>query len=733
VNSSLTDILEAEIHRKALDNLTQEMATTLVRTSGSPIVYEAKDFSTCFFDTAPEQLGFSGYVLFHIASSLLGTQAIVELEGEDLRPGDGWLCNDPRSAGAMHQADVAVIMPMFFEDELLGWGFSNVHVLDVGGVGVSGYAPGAHDVYQEGLRFPPIRIIQDSKIDRQWERFIAANVRAPGPVLNDIRSTIAANNVGAQRLRTLVRELGLDRYRELCVVNKSLTEDLFRERITRIPDGEYASIDWNEFDGHEGPDQLLELRVKMTISGSDMRLDFSGVPQIDAFINSAPGAVAGQAMSAILTTLAYGDFPINAGLWRPVTIDCGPEGTIVNSTDPAPCSNAHSEVGMRVCKLVKDVLSQAVSLSDDPTLRARVAGQAQDGGLAVNLFGPNQHQGQSVIFYVDHFVGIGGGGQTFADGQDSYACTSMTGSGLQDVETHEALDPIHWLWRRVIPNSGGPGQFRGGLGMEQGFALRHVEQMAGAAFVEVAEAPPRGFGGGYPASTGGIANIVGTNLVELEEAGEQGDLDKLTGNRQLMRSKVGHMVVNRNDVQHWFSGGGGGLGDPLLRATQKVRQDVSDGYVTGRHAAEVYGVVTDGDTVDGPGTEQKRAEIRRERIGAEPTAPLKPPASVGVSVVQKDGDWRCGYCNASLRSAGSNNWRTAALCREQPLSEAYERYGMYVRTRLEAPGLLLREYFCSSCAGALSVDVATEGLEAYLAPVLTPSGEAVASGRHDLI
>ena len=717
MTASLTDILEAEIHRKALDNLTKEMATTLVRTSGSPIVYEAKDFSTCFFDTAPEQLGFSGYVLFHIASSLMGTQTIVKLEGENLRPGDGWLCNDPRSGGAMHQADVAVIMPMFYEDELLGWGFSNVHVLDVGGVGVSGYAPGAHDVYQEGLRFPPIRIIVDSKIDPQWERFIAANVRAPGPVLNDIRSTIAANNVGAEKLRVVVREFGLKRYRELCEVNKSLTEELFRGRIAKIPDGIYNAIDWNEFDGHEGPDQLLELRVKMTIAGSEMRLDFSGVPQIDAFINSAPGAVSGQAMSAILTTLAYGDFPINAGLWRPVTIDCGVEGTIVNSTDPAPCSNAHSEVGMRVCKLVKDVLSQALALSDDPVLRSRVAGQAQDGGLAVNLFGPNQHGGQSVIFYVDHFVGIGGGGQTMQDGQDSYACTSMTGSGLQDVETHEALDPIHWLWRRLIPNSGGPGQFRGGLGMEQGFALRHVDEMAGAAFVEVAEAPPRGFGGGYPASTGGIANIVGTNLVDLEAAGQQGDLENITGDRQLMRSKVGHMVINRNDVQHWFSGGGGGLGDPLLRNVEMVRQDVRNAYITVRHAAELYGVATDGETVDGPATEQKRTDIRTSRIGATPSTPLQSPASVGVSVVHEDGQWCCAYCSKVLSSADTN-WRGEVVCRERPLSEVYQQYDMYVRTRMEEPALLMREYFCPSCAGALSVDVATEGLELYAAPVL---------------
>jgi N-methylhydantoinase B len=188
VATSDYDVIAAEVHRKALQNLTNEMAITLVRTSGSPIVTDAKDFSTCLMDTKPEHLGFASYVLFHVGSSLIGTQVIASLVGEDeIRPGDGWIVNDPHTGGAMHQGDVSVIMPTFYQGEHLGWSFSNMHVLDIGGVGISGYAPGAHDVYQEGLRFPPVRIIRDGAIDNEWEHFIAANVRAPGPVLNDIR------------------------------------------------------------------------------------------------------------------------------------------------------------------------------------------------------------------------------------------------------------------------------------------------------------------------------------------------------------------------------------------------------------------------------------------------------------------------------------------------------------------------------------------------------------------
>jgi N-methylhydantoinase B len=722
------DVIEAEIHRKALENLTKEMAITLVRTSGSPVVYEAKDFSTCFFDTEPEHLGFSGYVIFHIGSSLLGTQKIKELGHEDLRPGDGYIVNDPRRGGAMHQGDVGVIMPMFYEDEQLGWGFANMHVLDVGGVGVSGYAPGARDVYQEGIRFPPIRIIRDGAIDSAWEDFIGANVRAPGPVLNDIRSMISANNVGNQKLRSIVDQFGLQDYRDLCGVNKGLTEQLLRERIERIPDGVYEAIDWTEFDGHGGADMLLEMRLRLTVEGSSLHFEFSGVPQIDAFVNSAQGAMYGQCMTAVMVMLIYGDFPVNAGLWRPVSIDVGPEGTIVNSTDPVPCSNAHSEVGMRACKLTKEVLSQAMSLSDDAEIRGRLAGQTQDGFPAVNLFGPNQHGGQSVVFYVDNATGQGGGAQTTGDGQDSYGCTCMTGCGIADVETHEAMDPVLWLWRRIIANSGGPGQFRGGQAIEQGFTLLYAEQMAGPGFNACAETPPRGFGGGYAASAGTYYPIDGTNLAQLLEAGRLPLDGVLEGQKRDVPSKIGHMVMNRTDVQVWKSGGGGGVGDPLLRDPAMVAEDVRNGWITGEHAANAYGVALDprSGEADADGTRLLRDEIRAERIGGQPERELAEPRTPGASIRadEEAGQWLCGHCGTEL-GAVDENWRTqGAVAREKPIVERYAELGMYVRPRLEAPTVTLREYFCPGCAGALSVDVATDELETLPAPRLAVAAKA---------
>jgi N-methylhydantoinase B len=707
------DVIAAEVHRKALENLTNEMSITLIRTSGSPVVTEGGDFSTCLLDAVPEHLGFAAHVLFHIGSSLIGTQVIdgLVIEG-DLRPGDGWLVNDPHSAGAMHQGDVSVIMPTFHEGEHLGWSFANMHVLDVGGSGISGYAPGAHDVFQEGLLFPPIRIVRGGAIDREWEHFIAANVRLPGPVLNDIRSMIAANNTAARKLSEIVAEFGASRHREYCEINKDLTERVLRERIARIPDGVYEAIDWNEFDGHDGPDLLLEMGLRMEVDGSDLRFTYSGVPQIDAFVNSATGAMYGSTMTSLMTTLAYGDMPVNGGLWRPVSIDLGPTGTIVNSVPPAPVSNAHSEVGMRATKLTKEVLSQALALSEDPILRGRVSGQCQDGFPGNALFGANQYGGVSVTFYIDGAVGSGGGAQSVADGQDCYGMTCNPGCGLADIETHEAADPVLFLWRKLVPNSGGPGQLRGGQALDQAYAIHYSDRMAGPAFNAVAQVPPRGFGGGYPGSAATWFPVRETNIAKLLADGAFPTKERLEGRHEDARSKLTHLILARDEVFVATSGGGGGLGDPLLRDPAAVATDLDAGYVTAGHADAVYGVrLREDGSLDAEATAARRREIRRERIGGEPSRELRAPASVGVAVLRgEDGDWACGSCGESLGDAGGN-WRESGIATlERPIAERFGELEMLVRDRSEAPRVMLREHHCPACAAMLGVDVATEGL-----------------------
>ncbi|HEY4277956.1 MAG TPA: hydantoinase B/oxoprolinase family protein [Conexibacter sp.] len=708
------DVIAAEVHRKALQNLTDEMAITLVRTSGSPIVTESKDFSTCLMDRNCEHLGFSSYVLFHVGSSLIGTRAIIDLveeSGHELKPGDGWIVNDPHTGGAMHQGDVSIIMPTFYGDEHLGWSFANMHVLDVGGVGISGYAPGAHDVWQEGMRFPPIQIIRDGAIDSQWENYIAANVRAPGAVLNDIRSMVAANNTATGKLNQIIDEFGLENHHKYCEINKDLSEQVLRERIAKIPDGVYEAVDWNEFDGHEGPDRLLELRCRLTVDGTDLRYEYSGVPQIDAFVNSTRGPMFGQAMTGLMTVLVYGDLPVNGGLWRPISVELGEEGTIVNSVPPAPVSNAHSEVGMRACKLSKDVLCQALALSEDPVLRGRIAGQHQDGFPGNALFGTNQHGGVSVIFYPDNAIGSGGGAQTIADGQDAYGLTCTTGGGIPDIENHEGADPVLFLWRRLVANSGGPGQFRGGQSLDQAYVITMGSGMAGPCFNACAQVPPHGVGGGYPGSAGTFHPVRESNVPQMLSERTMPTAARLDGRAERVRSKLTHINLAIGDVFVATAGGGAGLGDPLLRDPALVARDVVAGYVTAAHANAIYGVVLDDNqNADDAATAARREEIRSARIGATPAKPLSPPRSIGVSLARDNGAWSCASCDERLADADAN-WRDGAVLSERPIAERYEELGMIVRDRLEEPRVTVREHFCPGCAASLGVDVATADLE----------------------
>jgi N-methylhydantoinase B len=715
------DPVAVEIHRRALDAITNEMAITLTRTSGSPVIYDVQDFATSLLDTDGDQLSLSATILFHAGSSLMGTRSIIDCTGgSDIRPGDGWIVNDPYTGGAMHQADVAIITPLFYRGQHVAWAFSNVHVLDTGGTGISGFAPTARSILEEGLRFPPTRIIRDGGIDPEWERYIGANVRIPAMVLNDLRSMIAANNVSQMKLTDLIDRLGLERFQEYCRINKVLSEEALRGRIEKLPDGVYETADWVEYDGH-GRETLVEMGCRLEIAGSDLNFFFTGSPQIDAFVNGTPGLVHGSLMATILTTLSYGDVPFNSGLWRPISVDQAQLGTVVNASSPAPVSGAHTQVGTRVTKAVKDVLNQAFSLSDDPRLRSRVGGQAWDAAGMSPLVGTGHGGAPTVVFFMDHVGGAGGGAQTSFDGLDIYGMTISPGVGLPSVEINESQQPAMYLWRKLNANSGGPGAFRGGQSMENAWALHGTDSLSGAVTIACAEVPPRGAGGGLPAASGTWRSYHNTNVEQLMAEGRNPLETVLDGDQPRRPSNIGAIDFGSYDVLRMSSGGGGGLGDPLLREPEVVARDIVDAYITEQHASSVYGVVIGQDgTVDTAGTAQARAAIRRARLGHDPERVQGKAETVGISVVLDRGDggrWCCGYCSTVL-AASTQNWRDRVVSRERPIADHYTDLGMFVRERRDPPRVMVAEYFCPSCAGSLIVDVYPDGFRGYRSPVL---------------
>lgn len=725
----LNDPVGAEVHRKALENLANDMGITLVRTSGSPSTTDAKDYSTCLLDTSGEQLAMSSSMLAHSASSLLGTNAVIDAlaeAGEEPCPGDGWLVNDPHRCGALHQADVGVVTPIFTGKELVGWAFSNVHLLDVGGSGVSGIAPSALSMFEEGLRFPAVRAIRDNRLDDAWANYIKSNVRAPEAAMNDIRSMLAANNTGAQAMRHIIGSYGSERHHEFASIGKDLTENLLRLRIASMPDGRYESVEFIEFDGH-GVDRLIEVRVSVTVDGSDLYFELRGDPQVDAFVNSGRGSSYGSVMVAILTALGYGDMPFNAGVWRPLHIDLGEPGTVVNPTEPAPVSLGHAEAGTRITTAVRQALNQAIGLSSDEQVRSRVAGIPNDSTNIAGLFGVADNGAPTVLFYMDGAAGLGGAAQTVGDGQDAYGMSMMSGCGMPDAELYESTDPVLFLWRRLNVNSGGPGQTRGGLGADRAYVLRGAESVSGFNTTVLRERPAVGTGGGAPAGAGNQYPIRQAGVDELLAEGVQPlQITDLKGHVEMIKAKEGRFTLYRHDTFRTIGGGGSGLGDPLLRDPSDVGKDVYDGYITPDHARGAYGVVCDGDgTVDERATADVREQYRHKRIGTTPAKPLRPPRWHGVSVVPDDTaeHWVCGHCRHVLCGI-DGDWRVAgSVTQVEEVGRWMQQRSMTIHIRATEPRILVTQHYCPACAASLHTDVLPEGVT-YPNPQLKAPGSA---------
>ena len=718
------DLIDIEVFRKALVNVANEMAITLLRVSGSPMIVEARDFCTALFDADGEQLAFSGWVTMHASSSLLGVRETVALykDDPDLARGDSFVVNDPYTSGALHQADVGVIMPIFFgdgtRDELIGWSFSNEHLLDMGGCAIGGFAPDAHDVYSEALRFPPTRVAPHGVMDAQWERFIANNVRLPEPVLNDIRGMIAAGNTAQAKMDELAQRYGVDEVRRLSSRSKDLSEAALRAKIRALPDGHYESTEWIEFDGH-GTDHLLRITCTLEVDGEDLTIGFSGDPQIDALVNGAKPGLMGCVMAAMLCGFTY-DIPLNEGIWRHLVFDFGAPGTVVNPVLPAPVSESHMAAGFRAGKAFTELLTQVCSLSEDPALRSRVAGVPHNAVSAAMLLGLNQHGRPGFMVLMATCIGNGGGAQTVGDGQDNYGAQCMQGTRIPDVEVFEGNEPGLVLYRQLSQDSGGPGYHRGGLGLREATVLWHSDAVGGTVTSRCNRAPARGFAGGQPGGTGLITVLRDTDVVQLMAGGRYAYLDDVTGTAEHWPSG-GNVAVRRGDIVIMQGGGGGGLGDPLLRPEAAVAEDVRSGRVS-RHAAEhAYGVLLTPDgSVDTAATASRRAELRKRRIGGAPAHVVEPLAAEGAdltAVTLAGRRWTCGRCAHDL-GAADENWRPRVPSRERPVTEAGADRGQVIKGRGNQPPVLEREYWCPNCACALTVDIAVAGDDVVAQPLV---------------
>jgi N-methylhydantoinase B len=553
------DPVLASVLQRRLRAITQEMGLTLLRTTRSPILSEARDFVTGLYDAEGRILEQAEYIPILAFALQPACRAVLEAFRGDVHPGDVFLHNDVFSGGNQNN-DVAVFRPVFFEERLVAWAATKGHQADIGGAQAGGYNPRATEVWQEALRIPPLRIVERGQLRRDAWNLVLANVRLP-IVGEDLKAQIGGTVVGERGVLELYRRHGaatVERHLEFLF---DAAERRMRAELARIPDGTYHGESTVFYDGHH-PGSRHRIVVTIDKRGSDIRFDYTGTdPQTVGFVN-APWASSYSAVILTLLMLIDPDLPHNEGLLRPITVHI-PKGTILNAEFPAATTFGNTLAGPH-----SDAIFRALA----PALPERVsAGWNRMLGMTVTGLDP-----RSGRRYVDIlFLALKGGSGAVrgCDGYDHIGLINTAGGLLaQDYEMFEVHTPHRLRKHEYLPDSAGPGRWRGGLGVETEFEI-HGEQVTGISFGDGVDEAARAFG-----LFGGGAG--GLNRIELATP---------DGATLVPRSKD-VVAIPRGTVFRQRAGGGGGYGDPLERPAGLVAAEVRDGVISLEAARRDYGV-----------------------------------------------------------------------------------------------------------------------------------------------
>ena len=553
------DPVTLEILGNKLGALTEEMCLTLQRTSRSLYVKETADFCCALagldgrFVAYPKGIGVSGFVG-------LNCRTAIERVGP-LDEGDVIITNDPYHSGglATHLTDIQLIEPYFHDGEIIGYGWAFIHCSDIGGRVPSSLSPLNHEIYQEGLQVPPVKLLRAGEPNRDVEALLAANTRTPDANLGDIRAMLAALRTGRQRLANVVRQHGVN---DVLTAQSDLvgyTARKARAALAQLADGTYRFVDYLDDDAVSN--LPVRICVTATLHDGDLLLDFEGTdPQVAAAFNIAsfgtPHAWLTTRVLALIGTLDA-TIPLNAGLMEPIDVRA-PVGSVVNAQRPAAVGIRHATASR-----VNDALSGALGQAAPTVL------PAASSGLVVPVVVAEQVAGGQNVQVLEPMVGGTGArhGADGVDGRDS-GISNLANNPVETVETEIGVEVLRYALR---PDSGGAGQWRGGCGLDLTFRVLGDDSRLLARGLERMCFRPWGVRGGRPGARAELLLNAGT-----------------PHERRL--DKIDVLPLRSGDVVTLRTSGAGGYGDPFLRDPTAVARDVSRGVVSEEAAAGEYGV-----------------------------------------------------------------------------------------------------------------------------------------------
>ena len=689
------DPVTYEVIKHKLWAIVDEQAIALQSVSGSSVVTEANDCNVGIYTPEGHAIALGRFILTQALTTGGVIRAIVRDYGDNpgIRPGDMFICNDPWM-GALHPPDVSIAAPIFIGDELVAWAGCCAHEMDMGGMDFGSWAPLATERQQEAMILSAVKFVEGGVIRQDIWNSIMAMSRLPFLVGLDLRAMTAANVVGIRRYTALVDRYGRETVEAVIDELLDTSERRMRTRLADLPDGIYRSVDYIDHDGHA--DRLYRVELAATKSGDTLDLSFEGSsPQAPGFINCTESGLIAGLCAGLIPLLAY-DMPFNQGVMRPITVRA-PLGTICNAESPAPSSMASVAATYSVTSVVVSTLSQLVF--DHPTYGSEAQARTRGSFVVVNLAGRDQSGEPFGTMILDGLAG-GGGAFSHRDGLQTCGTFSMLDPNIANVETIESFAPLRYLYRKLVPDSGGAGRNRGGLALAWAITPHGTDNLDAIVVSHGVNVPnAMGLSGGLPG--GCTTNLLGRGLdlrtaaraASLEDLARASDADVVD-----LGSKPGRFGMRPGDVFETAAQGGGGWGDPLLRSPEAVLHDVLTGAVSEAAARDLYGV----DPADSGSTERLRRHLRRERLGREPeTSPwsMSDAGSPRISdnlFGRRDGSaLRCA-CGHEF-AGGVRRWKDEAVL-HRPDLVAVSR--LRVREELE-----LRAYLCPRCGTQHGVEL----------------------------
>ncbi len=578
-----------EVLKNAFINTVDQMAEQVLRTCYSFVIYN-RDFSSALHDAEGNTIAQGNYdIAVHVGTLHYSCMDVIRVFGGKMREGDVFIVNDPYSGGT-HFNDVRLVRPVFADGEVIGYAQSNGHWADIGGSVPGSFDVMAKEMFKEGLRITPMRIVEQGELRRDIANMLAGNTRDPAAIIGDMEAQIEATRVGEREILRLVAKYGKDVVKAGMAAVQDYVERAMRQRLAALPDGTWESVDFIDQDPDDG-EGLIPIRSKVTIKGDSIVYDLTGSHGvIGTLYNSAFGATFSGIVGGLKTF--FPDLPLNSGFYRAIKM-VAPENSIVSAEWPVAVTG--------FLMVYEKIMNGAFEIFSKIMPERAMAGTFN---IEYLLTGGRNKRTDSLFMLYDWLPG-GWGARNGRDGAGPITACFGTGLQAQPVEGQERANPILTERFEILTDSAGPGRHRGGMATIKSSRLTKCEKGVISYICDRERAIVFGIEGGLPSMPHGLT---------LRR--------KKDGTDTWMGAIFSDVPIAEGD---WFSrptAGGGGYGDPLERDPEAVKEDVADDLVSIRRAGMDYGVVietVDADLaeykVDYPGTEKLRQELRGQRRG----------------------------------------------------------------------------------------------------------------------